>query len=45
MIKRAIDQPDDASEATLKEKAMAIAVDEGYQLTAAQIEVQARVSA
>jgi hypothetical protein len=46
VIKRPIlDQPDDTSEAALKERAIAIAVDEGYQLTAAQILVQARASA
>ena len=46
VIKRTIeDQPDNAGETALKERAIAIAVDEGYQLNAAQIEVEGRVSA
>jgi hypothetical protein len=46
VIKRPIENvPDDTGEAVLKERAIAIALDEGYQLTPAVIDVQARVPA
>jgi hypothetical protein len=46
VIKRPIEhQPADAGEAVLKEQAVAIARDEGYDVSAGQVEVVTRVTA
>ncbi len=46
VIKRPIENhAGDASEATLKERAVAIARDEGYEVSPEQVDVEARVGA
>jgi len=46
VIKRPIaNQPREAGEAALKERAVAIARDEGYDLTPERVEIEARVPA
>ena len=46
VIKRPIEhEPGDTPEATLKERAVAIARDEGYEVTPEQVEIASRVPA